>query len=370
MIMAVRRGHVSITSELRDLGTEQPRKNEYAELKRLVEANGLLKPQAGYFVTKIVVNAVLVVLGLFGLRLAGSSAWWWLADVVFLSFVFVQIALLGHDVAHLQFVRAGRVNTALALILGNLVVGVSRAWWKHNHDAHHARPNDLAHHPNVNIAFLACSPEQALARPRWVRWIIRHQVALLIPIFCLEFFSMHQQSVQYALRRRRGCARAELPMLLGHYVIYGSVLVGALGLSGTLMFALVHHVLTGLYMATIFAPNHKGMPLAPTSHSAGEFLREQVLTARNIRGNWFIDLVYGGLNYQIEHHLFPSMPRNNLRSARSLVQAYCLLHGVAYHETSLHGSWREIVAHFGRVSRALISSEYGVAEQAASDGRA
>src|SRR5690348_10423201 len=91
-----RRRHVSLTSELRDREAQQPARNEYAELKRLVEANGLLKPQARYFVTKIVVNAALLALGLFGLRLAGSSVWWWLADVVFLSFVFVQIALLGH----------------------------------------------------------------------------------------------------------------------------------------------------------------------------------------------------------------------------------------------------------------------------------
>jgi fatty acid desaturase len=99
---------------------------------------------------------------------------------------------------------------------------------------------------------------------------------------------------------------------------------------------------------------------------AGEFLRQQVLTARNIRGNRFIDFVYGGLNYPIEHHLFHSMPRNNLRRARSFVQAYCLLHGIAYYETSLHESWREIVVHFGRVSRVLTSSDYHVAEEPAS----
>jgi fatty acid desaturase len=127
----------------------------------------------------------------------------------------------------------------------------------------------------------------------------------------------------------------------------------ALGLNGALAFTLVHHVLTGLYMATIFAPNHKGMPLAPSSGAAGGFLRQQVLTARNIHGNWFIDLVYGGLNYQIEHHLFPSMPRNNLRRARPIVRTYCERQGVAYCETGFLESWREIIGHFGGVSRAL-----------------
>jgi fatty acid desaturase len=164
---------------------------------------------------------------------------------------------------------------------------------------------------------------------------------------------MHHQSLEFAFRRRPGCARAELWLLVGHYALYGAVLAIALGLNGAVAFALVHHALTGLYMATIFAPNHKGMPLAPTSRAAGGFLREQVLTARNIHGNWFIDLVYGGLNYQIEHHLFPSMPRNNLHRARPIVRTYCERQGVGYYETSFRQSWAEIVAHFGGVSRAL-----------------
>jgi fatty acid desaturase len=346
---------VSLVADLPEAHASVPARNEYAGLKRLVESSGFLKPEPGYYLAKIAINAVLLGLALIGLRMASLGPWWWLAEVAFLSFVFVQIAMLGHDVVHLQFVRAGRVNTALGLILGNLVVGVSRAWWSYNHGAHHARPNDPAHDPNANILFLACTSEQARSRPVWVRWIIRHQVALLIPIFALEFFSMHYQSLEYAFRRRAGCARTELLLLGGHYALYFTGLVLALGPTGALAFAFVHHVMTGLYMATIFAPNHKGMPLAPTTRAAGGFLREQVLTARNIHGNWFIDLVYGGLNYQIEHHLFPSMPRNNLRRARPIVRRYCQTLGIAYCETSLVQSWSDIVGHFGRVSHAMTS---------------
>jgi fatty acid desaturase len=127
----------------------------------------------------------------------------------------------------------------------------------------------------------------------------------------------------------------------------------ALGFNGALLFVVVQHLLTGLYMATTFARNHKGMPLAPTIREAGGFLCEQVLTARNINGNWFIDLVYGGLNYQIEHHLFPSMPRSNLRRVRPIVRTYCQRQGVAYWETTFLESWLEILVHFSSVSRAL-----------------
>ncbi len=336
-----------------DASATSPVRSEYAELKRIVEDRGLLRPQHGYYLAKLVVNAALLGLAVYGLQLARLGFGWWLMDVMFMSFVFVQIALLGHDVAHLQFLRAGRLNTALGLVLGDLLIGVSRAWWNSNHGAHHARPNDIGHDPNVNILFLACTPEQARSRPTWVRWILRHQVALMLPIFSLEFFSMHHQSIEYVLGRRPGCARAEPWLLLGHYALYGTVLVTALGPSGALAFAVVQHLLTGVYMASIFAPNHKGMPLAPSFRQVGGFLREQVLTSRNVKGNWFVDMVYGGLNYQIEHHLFPTMPRNNLRQVRPIVRTYCQRQGVAYWETGVVESWLEILVHFGNVSRAL-----------------
>lgn len=340
------------TAEAAGAVRDGPPRREYAELKRSIEAHGLLVPRPGYYLFKLALNALLLGVGLFGLRLAAENPWWWVAEVFYLSFVFVQIALVGHDVMHLQFLRAGRVQTALGLMLGNLMVGVSRAWWNDNHNAHHANPNDLAEDPNVDILFLGCTPEQARSRPRWVQWVIRHQVALLVPIFCLEFFSMHQQSIAYAMARRPGCARLEGWFLGLHFVLYAGVLVIAFGPLGALGFAFAHQAVTGLYMASIFAPNHKGMPLASGSESPG-FLREQVLTARNIRGNPVVDLVYGGLNYQIEHHLFPSMPRSNLRRAQPVVRAYCAERGISYAEDGVVGSWRDILNHFGNVSRAL-----------------
>jgi fatty acid desaturase len=328
------------------------RSSEYAELKRQVESAGLMGSQRNYFLAKLGANALLLGMALVGLRLAATNPWWWLADVVLLAFSFVQIALLGHDIAHLQFVRAGRLNTLLGLTLGNLLIGVSRAWWNDDHNAHHARPNVMGSDPNIDILLLACSPEQALARPRWVQWVIRHQVSLLLPIFGLEFFSVHQQSLDYAIRGRPGTARLEVWLLAAHFAFYGGILLATLGAGGALAFALVHHVLTGMYMGSIFAPNHKGMPLAYRTGTI-DFLREQVLTSRNVHGNSLVDLVYGGLNYQIEHHLFPTMARNQLRRAAPLVRAYCEAHAIPYCETSVAASWRAIISHYGDVSRGL-----------------
>ena len=88
------------------------------------------------------------------------------------------------------------------------------------------------------------------------------------------------------------------------------------------MFILVQQGLFGFYLGCSFAPNHKGMPILAAADKT-DFLRRQVLTSRNVRGGWLTDLALGGLNYQIEHHLFPSMPRAQPAPAQPLVRAFC-----------------------------------------------
>jgi fatty acid desaturase len=84
-----------------------------------------------------------------------------------------------------------------------------------------------------------------------------------------------------------------------------------------------------------------------------DFLRRQVLTSRNVRGNWLVDFALGGLNYQIEHHLFPSMPRPNLRKTQALVREFCRERDFSYCETSLVGSYAQALRHLHEVSRPL-----------------
>ena len=101
-------------------------------------------------------------------------------------------------------------------------------------------------------------------------------------------------------------------------------------------FIVVQQAVFGLLLGGSFAPNHKGMPIVPKNAKV-DFLRRQVLMSRNIRGGLLTDFMMGGLNYQIEHHLFPSMPRPNLRKVQPMVREHCAKHGISYTETSLVG---------------------------------
>jgi fatty acid desaturase len=104
----------------------------------------------------------------------------------------------------------------------------------------------------------------------------------------------------------------------------------------------------GVYMGASFAPNHIGMEVVPEGAKL-DFLSKQVLTGRNVTGGFWMTAFMGGLNFQIEHHLFPNMPSGNLRRARPIVKAYCAELGVPYTETTLLQSWAIVVRYIHRV---------------------
>jgi fatty acid desaturase len=91
-----------------------------------------------------------------------------------------------------------------------------------------------------------------------------------------------------------------------------------------------------------FAPNHKGMPVIDPAEGLS-FVRRQVISSRNVAGGWFTNVLLGGLNFQIEHHLFPSMPRPNLSRAQGIVRTFCADNGLSYREDSLTGSYRQTI---------------------------
>ena len=124
------------------------------------------------------------------------------------------------------------------------------------------------------------------------------------------------------------------------------------------VFIVVQQALFGLYLGCAFAPNHKGMPILAADDQT-DFLRRQVLTSRNVRGGRLVDFALGALNYQIEHHLFPSMPRPNLRRSQPLIRAFCQQHDLPYCETTLLRSYGQAVRHLHEVGRPLRATTGG-----------
>jgi fatty acid desaturase len=325
--------------------------SEYTQLSRQIKQAGLLDRRHGWYAAKIGLNLALLAAGWVAFALLGDS-WWQLAVAAWLAVVFTQLAFVGHDAGHRQLFRSRRANDLVGLAHANLGVGVSFDWWVAKHNRHHTNPNHEDLDPDISITALAFTPEQASSKHGLVRLIARYQGWLFFPLLVLEAAHLHLASVK-AIIGGRGRANVLEGLLLGVHV---GVYLGALWLVlqplQALSFVLVHQGLFGLYLGCAFAPNHKGMPTL-TEADQLDFLRRQVLTSRNVTGSRLVDWLLGGLNYQIEHHLFPNMPRPNLRTAQPLIQAFCHQHQLAYAETSLFGSYAQAVRHLHTVGAPL-----------------
>jgi fatty acid desaturase len=326
-----------------------PAGSDFAELNRRVNAQGLMRRQPGYYAARLTIVALMVAGGWTTFFLIGSS-WWTIAVAAFLAVTFAQLALVAHDLAHRQVFRTKRPSEIAGLIAGNLGIGMSYGWWMDKHTRHHNNPNHDDLDPDVAPELLIWATESALGRRGLAAFVTRHQAGLFFPLLTLLGIDLKVSSVK-AIRagvvKRR---RLEAALLIVHFAVYLSVLFLILSPLQAVAFIVVHQALFGVYLGMTFAPNHKGMP-----HPTGDedYLRKQVVTSRNVRGGRLTDVALGGLNYQIEHHLFPGMPSPNLRRAQPIVQEYCAEVGVPYEQTGLIESYRQALRHLHEVGAPL-----------------
>ncbi|TWP53635.1 acyl-CoA desaturase [Lentzea tibetensis] len=324
--------------------------DDYRDLSRLVRRAGLLDRRYGYYAMKISLTLLALVAGCAGFVVLGDS-WWQLVSAVFFAGMFAQIAFLGHDAGHGQIFRTGRANDLAGYAFG-VLVGVSYGWWMGKHTRHHANPNHEGDDPDLDIQLLAFTRGQSDEKSGFVRWTTKHQAALFFPLLLLEGVSLHWAGIRAVRRGEIKARRLEAVLLLAHAGVYLTAVFTVLSAPVAVAFIVVHQGLWGVYMGCSFAPGHKGMPTY-TDKTKLDFLRKQVLTSRNVRGGPWVDFVLGGLNYQIEHHLFPTMPRVNLRRAQPLVREFCAEHGIDYAQCGLLRTYRYVLQHLHDVSAPL-----------------
>ncbi|MHA6695917.1 fatty acid desaturase family protein [Homoserinimonas sp. A520] len=323
--------------------------SDFVVISDQIRAAGLMRRRYGYYWAKLLAVPVVFAACLGAFVIIGDT-WWQLLLAAVFAFVFTQIAFLGHDAAHRQIFRSGKWNDWTSLVIGDLFVGMSYGWWQHKHTRHHANPNQEGADPDIELPVIAFTPAQVSRHHSpMVSWLIAHQGWFFFPILLLEGLSLHASSVRRVLARGPVARRpVEIVFLVSRLGGYVALVFLVLSPGIAVAFLGVQLGLFGLYMGLAFAPNHKGMPLVPHGLKL-DFVRRQVLMSRNIRGSRVLDLLMGGLNYQIEHHLFPSMPRPHLRRAAPLIAAFCHSHGISYTTTGLWQSYGIVLRYINRV---------------------
>ncbi|HTX26611.1 MAG TPA: acyl-CoA desaturase [Streptosporangiaceae bacterium] len=303
---------------------------------------GLLDRRPAYYGVMITATVV-AFFGGWGVLVVARNSWAALAVAPLMGMMFAQLGFIGHDAGHNQVFGSRRRNRMLGLAVGNVLTGLSFGWWVPKHNAHHAHPNEIGRDPDIGGG-AAMAGSDAPGGRSIGSWLARWQAPLFFPLMLLRSSGMHALGIKRLVRRRDRASAVEASLILLHAALYLTVLLLVLSPLRAVAFIAVQQAVFSLYLGISFAPNHKAMPIIESGTTAG-FARRQVVTARNIRGGWFTTFMLGGLNRQIEHHLFPSMPRPNLRRVQGLVREFCIATDLGYSEEGFVESFRQIVRH-------------------------
>jgi fatty acid desaturase len=340
---------MAVQAAMVDLSTKKA--EAYAVLKGRIREAGLLEKQPWFYARSISVKLALLAACL-AVFVLFRNPWVQAANAAVLGIISGQLGFQLHDAGHRQMFAKRWRNDLVALLTGDLLLGMSSGWWIDKHSRHHANPNHVDMDPDINTPAIAYSSAQALERRGVPRMIARYQAYLFFLLILLLAWSMHVASLRFLLRERSRRRGTEFALLAAHLLLYLGFFVFLLGPWSALLVIVIHKCIGGAYLAVVFAPNHKGM-LQVDDSSELDFLEKQVLTSRNVRSHPLTDVLYGALNYQIEHHLFTTMPRNRVREAHRIVRGFCHERGIPYHEVSVLQSYRELLGFLHEVGLPL-----------------
>lgn len=353
---------VTITSKLGPVRKTQPKtetstRSYYTEIMQRVKEAGLLKKKPSFYVMRLLYISIIAValwVATFFIAQSGNP-WLYLLAIPVLALQGVmgaQYGFIAHESSHRQIFNNNHTNDNVGRILANGLAGLSYGFWMNKHNRHHNKPNQIGYDPDIAISVLSFTTE-SLENKKGVEKVLSKNQGWLFP-FLLFFTGFHLLLDSFiALSKKHKDGR------LNHKVLEFTLMIVRQTAPVIILFMLfppiwafalwlIMFMSFGFFMGAAFAPNHKGRPLVPEGAKI-DFFRRQVLTSRNISGSWLKDNLMGGLNYQIEHHLFPSMPRPNLKAAHIMVKQYCKENNVDFYETGLFASYKEIIQYLNKV---------------------
>ena len=269
-----------------------------------------------------------------------DNTWLQVGNAVVAAFFSVQLGLFGHDLSHQSVFRSKKLNKNLALIIWGLGCGLSESRWFYKHNAHHQSPNHIDHDPDLDIPFVFTAEQAATRSDFSKKYILPYQHILFWVgvMFVYPFNLLH--SMRFLLEKYSWRSLIEIILISGHFLIVLIFTFSQLPFLTAVIFNLVTLLTIGIYMGLIFAPNHKGEDMLSSTEKHNWV--HQITLTRNLHHSPIGSYVLGGLDFQVEHHLFPSMSRFKYSAAHAIVISFCTKHNIPYKEVSFSESMKQI----------------------------
>ena len=314
-----------------------------------LERRGLFEP-SGLWSRKLLIWIPILVLSYLGL-LALPFGTLWLALVPLSSVAFLTMGYLGHDAGHYALSKRRWVNDLWGHFGMTFLCGFSFGFWRARHNHHHFHCQETDGDPDMQFGVVfSVYPGSTSWRTGLGRFFLRIQRWAFWPLSCFYWVGLRYDGIRDLFQQPK-LTRVDRFVMPLHWLVLFVIpgLVFGWGAAAAAYVAI--SCVSSLMTASVFVPNHIGMRHL-TQAEKPSYLEQQVTTSRNISNPPALDFYYGGLNSQIEHHLFPRVAHDRYRAMRPIVRAFCEARGISYHEASLTGALAAVGRHLGAMTTA------------------
>jgi predicted heme/steroid binding protein len=355
----------------------------YRDLRSKLVMMGMFKSSIGFYIYKQLSYLAMWSTAM-GMMYYSDETMVHIGAALLMGLLFQQLGWLAHDFLHHQVFKNRRYGDYAGLFWGNLMQGFSVQWWKNKHNGHHAVPNLHNSSPTATdgdpdidtMPVLAWSVNQAKLydaggkNPAKIGGLIpvqnwlKYQKYLYFPLLCVARISWLNESFKTSFGLGASTENAAIEMKLKglqypiaeklfitlHHLWMLAFCTGFGKFSAGYSFGLfmLCTCSSGLFLAIVFGLGHNGMATYDADKRP-DFWKLQVTTTRNIIGGhgipqFFVDWFCGGLQYQVDHHLFPGIPRHNLKKTNEFVKSFCKEWDVTYHSADIWDGTIEVLS--------------------------
>ncbi|XP_030588310.1 fatty acid desaturase 2-like [Archocentrus centrarchus] len=336
-------GELAATEPSQDQDKNAAIVQDFETLRARVEKKGLLRSQPLFFFLHL--GHILLLEGIAWFILSTWGTGWILTLLcsVLLATAQSQAGWLQHDFGHLSVFKRSRWNHAVhKFVIGHLK-GASANWWNHRHFQHHAKPNIVTKDPDINtldtfVLGQTLPVEYGIKKIKHMPYNRQHQYFFLLgpPLLIPVFYNFN---IMYTMISRRYWV--DLAWSMTYYLRYFSCYIPLYGVFGSLALFFFVRFLESHWFVWVTQMNH--IPMDIDHEKRKDWLTMQLQSTCNIEQSFFNDWFSGHLNFQIEHHLFPTMPRHNYHLVAPQVRELCEKHGIPYQVKTLWRGFADIV---------------------------
>ncbi|OAA72956.1 Fatty acid/sphingolipid desaturase [Akanthomyces lecanii RCEF 1005] len=341
---------------------------KYRELDETLRAKGLYQCAYRNYAVEFLRYFLLLVLFRSFLRYS-----YFTLSSICLGFLWHLLAFSVHDAGHISITHDFHTDTCIGIFIANFLGGLSVGWWKRNHNVHHIATNSPEHDPDIqHMPFFAISSrffsslhstyyDRDMKLDSAARFFIKWQHYLYYPILLLGRFNLYRLAWLYLLDPRQSPRKGPAwwhrylemsgQLIFWYWFGYRTLYLSVPTWSARLSFLFVSHAVT--------APLHVQLTLSHFAMSSADvgvqesFAQKMVRTTMDVECPGWLDFIHGGLNFQVVHHLFPRLPRHNLRQAQPLVKEFCDKVGIPYIKFSFTRGNQEVIGRLGEVAQQL-----------------